>query len=380
MGGQVLRCGPQLLQGVGIRALEYAVDERGPAVEGGLGQLQAEEPFHEAGLGTGLDAPASECLGDPRVVRQQRGADLVEHVVDPSLHHGDEALDARHDLALAVRLHHPEQAVRVAGQLLERRHVASHALEGLVQTELAALALDLLGIHRECTGVLADRVGEGIADVRDRQDEVVCGVGEADPQTDVLLGQRPVLGELVHVGQHHGERFAHGTGQRQLVVTERPCSQVPGGGAGHHRQHHRTHHRHDLSDHLGRHGTDTRDLRHLTAVEVAELVQLRRQTLAERPGDPLDQRSLVVEEPLGPLGPVHRLYPDGFAEVEVGVACHLEFAHPRQALEGDPIGGIQVGLAPPLVRDACGHLGGRVPLVSRTHHRAHLPEDRAQGT
>ena len=331
---------------------------RAPVVLGPV-ELQAEHPLHQA-VGVGLDPPSPQGLGEPVVGADEAAADAVHHLVDV-------AGDGRHQrgqLGLQPLLGLGADRAQDGVGVVELGLEFGQGVQAPGEVEAAEPVADLMGGHLEPGRVPAQQVLEPFPHVVHPEHGVVDGLVQAHPQAQVVGVQRPGRGQLVDVGQTDQHRPVRGAGDGQFVTAEGPLGELAHHRPGGQRHHHRPHHLGDPGQHgphrvvgLGGRGQPGRDGRAQGGEEVA----------------------VVVDGAVRPVGAVGHLHPQRLAAAgggQAGGLGRLQLGHPHELLDGDPLGGVDVGLGLPAGGDAAGHLAapvgaGLARVADHPHQLAH---------
>ncbi len=204
------------------------------------------------------------------------------------------------------------------------------------------------------------------SDVGDRQHQMVGDLVQAHPQTQILSGQAPLVSELIEV-RRHDQDLAAGSRDGDVVLAEGPARQVTHHRPGRHRQHHRPEHLHHRTQH-GAHGIARVGL---DCVSCA---------LAQRRGQPLEERLVGIEAAVGPLAAVDRHDLDATAgRSETECIGDAELGDPGQLDDLDAFARIDVALGFAVVRQGEGDLACCAPLTTgaaRTEEPTEVAEER----
>jgi hypothetical protein len=175
----------------------------------------------------------------------------------------------------------------------------------------------------------------------------------AHPQTQIVLGEAPLVAELVDVAEHEHDLVARRARDRQVVLPERSASEMSEHRPRGHPEHHGTERLHDAAEHLGH-----------RIVGVVEFGVGGAGAATERLGQRLEQLAVRGECLLDPLEPRHRY--DGHASAggrsgQPGGVGDLEVGHPGELFELDAVERIDVRFGCAFGGDRRGELSGCIP-------------------
>ena len=300
---------------------------------------------------------APQRLRQAVVAADQLRPDAVHGVVDVPGDGRHQRGRLRQQRLLGGRPHRAEDGVGAAQLLLQ---LGQGLRPGAHRVEVVQQVAEVAGIAVEGGGVAQQQVAEVAVHVVHPEHRAVDGLVQAHPQADVVGVQRPLPGEVVHVGQGDQHRLADGAGHRQHVAAQGLLGQPAHHGAGGQRQHGRADHPGEAGQH-GRHRV------------VGLVVGVGAQAGGDRLAQRAEQLAVVVEGAVRPADPVDDLHPQRRARrrLQAGGVGHPQLGHPHQLLHRDAVGGVDVGLRDPAGADGPGHLAGLAGAGRRSLEHSH---------